>query len=235
MGVREFRRTPALLVLLLVLPAYFVGAFVLLVPETTVPVSLGARTVTVSMPAFAAAFMTAVSVASLSGVVGLFLLSTSEAADERLRLAGYGSRELVVARIVTLGAGVAVVSAVAVGVAHSVFEPANLPAFAAVTGLLGLTYGVVGVVVGLLFDELGGVYVVLLVPLVDVLLFQNPLASGHPGWTDYLPGHFAAAALFDGAFAESVDPGAVLGAVGYATALIALSVAVFHRVTRVES
>lgn len=61
--------------------------------------------------------MTAVSVAILSGIVGLFLVLTSGAADDRLRLAGYDGFELVVARVVTLGVGVALVSAVAVGVA----------------------------------------------------------------------------------------------------------------------
>ena len=145
------------------------------------------------------------------------------------------SLELVVTRIATLGIGAAVVSAVAVGVAVRVFQPAQLWAFAAVAVLLGLTYGVVGVVVGLLFDELGGVYVMLLVPLVDVLLFQNPLASDLPGWTEYLPGHHATAALFDAAFTATVEVGTVLGAVGYAALLTGLCVVVFGRVVRVES
>jgi predicted branched-subunit amino acid permease len=73
MGLREFRRMPVLLGLLLFLPAYFVGIFVLLVPDTTVPIPLDGGAVAVAMPAFAAVFMTAVAVAILSGVVGLFL------------------------------------------------------------------------------------------------------------------------------------------------------------------
>ena len=235
MGVREFRRTPVLVVLLLVLPAYFVGVFVLLVPETDIPLSVGGTTTTVSMSAYAAAFMTAVAVAILSGIVGLFVVLTSEAADDRLRRAGYSGLELVVARIVTLGAGVAVVTAVAVSVAVQVFQPADLRAFTAVAGLLGITYGVVGVLVGLLFDELGGVYVMLLVPLVDVLLFQNPLASDLPWWNEYLPGHYATAALFDTAFTAGTGIGTIFGAIGYATVLTALSVVVFHHMTQVES
>jgi hypothetical protein len=233
-GLREFRRTPVLVALLLVLPAYFVGAFVLLVPDVDVPLRLGATTTTVSMTAFAAAFMTAVSVAILSGIVGLFLMQASEAADDRLRLAGYSGLELVLARVLTLGTGVTVVSAVAVGVAVQVFAPASVWGFTALTGVLGITYGVVGVSVGPLFDRLGGVYVMLLVPLVDVLLFQNPLASGVPWWADYLPGHHATAALFEVAFTGSVEPGTVLGAVGYAAVLTGASVAVFSRTSAVE-
>lgn len=235
MGLREFLRTPVLVVLLLVLPAYFVGAFVVLVPETSVPVSFGETTTTVSMSAFAAAFMTTVSVAIVSGIVGLFAVLSSKAADDRLKLAGYSDPELVAARVGTLGAGVAVVTVVAVAVAVQVFQPADLWGFTAVTGLLGITYGVVGVLVGLLVDELGGVYVILLVPLVDVLLFQNPLASDSPWWTGYLPGHYATAALFDTAFTTGAEGSTVLGAIGYATALTVLSVVVFHRVTRFEA
>lgn len=235
MGLREFWRTPVLVVLLLVLPAYFVGVFVLLVPEVDIPVTIGGTTVTVSMSAYAAAFMTAASVAIVSGIAGLFLVLASEAADDRLRLAGYSGVELVVARVGTLGASVVVVGGVAVLVAVQVFEPTHLVGFTAITGLLGVTYGVVGVIVGLLFDELGGVYLMLLVPLVDVLLFQNPLADDVPGWADYLPGHYGTRALFDAAFTAGIDGGTVVGATAYAFLLTASSVVVFHHVTQVES
>jgi hypothetical protein len=235
MGLREFRRTPVLVVLLLVLPAYFIGAFVFLVPETSAPVTVRGTTTTVSLSAFAASFMTAVSVAILSGIVGLFLMQASDAADDRLRLAGYSGLELVVARALTLWTGVAVVSVVAVGVAVQVFAPANVWAFTTITGVLGITYGVVGVSVGLLFGRLGGLYVMLLVPLVDVLLFQNPLASAVPGWADYLPGHHATSALFEAAFTASVGSRTVLGAAAYATLLTVASVAVFYYMSAVES
>lgn len=234
MGLREFRRTHVLVVLLLVLPVYFIYAFVLLVPNTDAPVTVSGTTTTVSLSAFAAAFMTAVSVAILSGIVGLFLMLTSEAADGRLRLAGYSGRELVAARVGTLTVAVALVTAVAVAVAVQVFEPAQVWAFTAVTGLLGVTYGVVGVLVGILFDRLAGVYVMLLVPLVDVLLFQNPLATDVPWWTTFLPGYHATTALFATAFTAGVEPSAILGAAGYATVLTAASVVVFHRTTGLE-
>lgn len=234
-GLREFRRKPVLVALLLVVPAYFVGAFVLLVPETEIPVPVGGSPVRVSMSAFAAAFMTAVSVAILSGIVGLFLVLSSDAADSRLRLVGYGGVELVAARVVTLGVGVAIVTVVAVGVAMQVLQPVNVPAFAAITGLLGITYGVVGILVGLLVDELGGVYVMLLLPLVDVLLFQNPLASNSPWWADYLPGHYATTALFEAAFTHSPEAGTIVAAGGYAVVLTSVSVVVFHRLTGVQT
>lgn len=105
----------------------------------------------------------------------------------------------------------------------------------ALTGLLGITYGVVGVIVGLLFDRQTGVYMMLLIPLVDVLLFQNPLASDIPDWTVYLPGHHVTAAMFETAFTDSLGLKTILGAIGYATALVALSLVAFHYSTAVES
>jgi hypothetical protein len=110
------------MVLLLALPVYFVGAFVLLVPETDIPLTVGETTTIVSMSAFAATFMTAVAVAILSGIVGLFLVLASGAADDRLRLAGYSGVELIVSRVGTLTASVAVVSVVAVSVAVQVLS-----------------------------------------------------------------------------------------------------------------
>lgn len=236
MGIRVFYRTPVLVAVLFVLPAYLIGAFVLLVPKTNIPVSLGETTATVSMPAFATVFETAVSVAILSGIVGLFLASSSESADDRLRLAGYSDLELIVARVGTLGAGVVIVTTVTVGVAVQVFQPANFWAFTAVVGLLGITYGVVGILVGLLFDKLGGVYVMLLVPFWDVhfLLFQNTPASGLLWWIEYLPGHYATTVLFQAAFTARVEIGMVLGTTGYATILTVLSVTVFRYISRIR-
>jgi len=144
MGVREFYRTPVLVAVLLVLPAYLIGAFVFLVPKTNIPVSVGGTTATVSMPAYATVFETAVSVAILSGIMGLFLVLSSGAADDRLRLAGYSDLELIVARVGTLGASVVVATAVTVSVAVQVFQPAYFWTFTAIVGLLGITYGVLG-------------------------------------------------------------------------------------------
>jgi hypothetical protein len=237
MRIREFYRTPVLVAVLLVLPVYLVGVFVLLVPKTNILVTVSEMTATVAMPAFATMFETAVSASILSGVVGLFLALNSEAADDRLRLAGYSHLELIVARIVTLGVGVAVVTAVTIGVATQVFQPANFWAFTAILGSLSITYGVVGVLVGLLFDKLGGVYVMLLVPFWDIhlLLFENTLTSDLLWWTEYLPGYYATAALFDAAFTASVDIGTVLGAIGYGAIFILLSIVTFHTTSRRKS
>jgi len=233
MDLRAFRRTPVVLALLVFLPVYFVGMFVLLVPERTVPLPIDGTTAQVGLSAFAATFMTALAVAILSGIVGLFLILTAETTDARLRLAGYSDAALVLARLLTLSLGVTVVTGISTAVAIQVFEPADLTAFVAVTGLLGVTYGVIGVIVGLLVDRLGGVYAMLFVPMIDVLLFQNPLATASPAWAAYLPGHFGTKLLFEAAFTPGLGADNVAYAVGYAGLLVVASIGIFYRSTTV--
>lgn len=234
MGVREFRRTPVLLALLAFLPAYIIGAFVLLVPDVDVPATIDGTRLTVPMTDFAAAFMTPVTVAILSGIVGLFLVQTSQAADDRLRLAGYTATDLVVSRVGTLGLGIVVVTMASVVVAVFAFTPESTVPFVAATLLVGLTYGILGVVVGIVLGRLGGVYVMLFSPMVDVLLFQNPLATDAPEWTKLLPSHYATNALFDAAFTSSIDVWDFGGAVAYTVALLVIGVLVFYQATDVE-
>ncbi|MFC7139858.1 hypothetical protein ACFQMA_08405 [Halosimplex aquaticum] len=122
-------------------------------------------------------------VAILSGIVGLFLVQTSQAADDRLRLAGYSVTGLVVSRVGTLGLGTTVVTAASVLVAVLAFTPESIAPFVAATLLAGHTFGIFGVAVGIVLGRLGGVYVMLFSPMVDVLMFQTPLATDAPDWT----------------------------------------------------
>jgi len=234
MGLRELRHTPVVLALLVFLPAYIIGAFVWLVSDDPVPLTIDGAETTAGMSAFAAAFMTPVAVAILTGIVGLFLMHSSRAADGRLRLSGLSATELVVARVGLLAVGTVVATAASLAVALAAFTPESVGAFAAATFLVGLTYGVLGVTVGLVLDRLAGVYVMLFAPMVDVLMFQNPLATDSPAWTALLPGHFATDALVAAAFTSDVATGDFLGAVGYVLVVFAVGVGVFYRATAVE-
>lgn len=234
MGLREFRRTPVLLGLLVVLPLYFIGGFVNIVPHATLTVPIGGERVTVTLSEFVAALMTPVTTGLLSGIVGLFLMQSSKAADDRLRLAGYRSRELVVSRLSLLAAGGLVVSAVSLAVVLVWFTPASIPGFVAATVLTGTVYGVFGVIVGVSLDRLAGVYVMLFAPFVDVLLFQNPMATDAAGWTKLLPGYFSTRATMDAAFTPGLDGWNFVGAVGYLIVALCVATLVFHRSTAVD-
>ncbi|UIP01577.1 hypothetical protein Hbl1158_16605 (plasmid) [Halobaculum sp. CBA1158] len=119
-------------------------------------------------------------------------------------------------------------------VAVFAFTPESTVPFVAATLLVGLTYGILGVVVGIVLGRLGGVYVMLFSPMVDVLLFQNPLATDAPEWTKLLPSHYATNALFDAAFTSSIDVWDFGGAVAYTVALLVIGVLVFYQATDVE-
>lgn len=234
MSVREFARTPVLIALLAFLPVYMIGVFVWLVPDSTVPLTIDGTTVTAEMRAFAAAFMTPVTVAILSGIVGLFLMQTSQMADSRLRLAGYQARELVTARVGLLTAGSVIVTGASLTVALFAFTPENVAAFATAAVLAGVTYGILGVIIGIVLDRLPGVYVMLFAPMVDILMFQNPLATESPTWTTVLPGHFATNALMDAAFTSGGSLNDFLAAGGYVLVLLSIGVVLFYRTTMTD-
>jgi len=231
MGLREFRRTPVLIGLLVVLPLYFIGGFTNIVPDATLTVPIGGEPVTVTLSAFVAALVTPVTAGLLSGIVGLFLMQSSKAADDRLRLAGYRPRDLVATRVSLLAAGGLVVSAVSLAVVLVGFTPESIPAFVAATVLTALIYGVLGVIVGVSLSRLAGVYVMLFAPYVDMLLFQNPMATDSAAWTKLLPGYFPTKATMDAAFTQGLDIGNFVGAVGYFLVVLLVGVVVFHRLT----
>lgn len=234
MGLREFRRTPVLIGLLVVLPLYFIGGFMNIVPDATLTVPISDETVTITLPEFVAALVTPVTAGLLSGIIGLFLMHSSKAADDRLRLAGYQSRELIVSRVSLLAAGGLIVSGVSLAIVLVGFTPQSIPAFVAATVLTALTYGVLGVIVGVLLNRLAGVYVMLFAPYVDMLMFQNPMATDSAAWTKLLPGYFTTKATMDAAFTSGLDSWNFVGATGYCIAVLLIGIAVFHRITAVE-
>lgn len=234
MGLREFRRTPVLLGLLVILPLYFIGGFMYVVPTASLTVPIGGAVVTVRLSDFVATLMTPLTAGLLSGIVGLFLMQSSKAADDRLRLAGYRSRDLVASRVGLLAAGGVLVSGASLAVVLVGFTPTSLLGFVAATVLTALTYGVVGVVVGVSLDRLPGIYVMLFVPFVDITLFQSPMATDSPSWVTVLPGHFVTSATMDAAFTTGLDVGNFVGATGYFLAVLLVGVVVFHRVTTVN-
>lgn len=234
MGIKEFGRTPILLALLVVLPAYYIGAMMYIVPTATLPVRIDGESFQVALADFIGPFLTPLTAALLSGIVGLFLMQSSKAADDRLRLAGYRSRELITARVALLAVGGLLVGAACIAIVLLGFTPASIPAFVGATILAALTYGLVGVIVGIWLDRLPGVYVVLFAPMIDILLFQNPLATESPWWVATLPGHFSMNAAMDAAFTEGVDAWNFLGAFGYLLGLLVVGTAVFYRATSLD-
>jgi len=204
-GLREYRRTPALLALLVVLPVYVVLLFQYAVPDATVTLHLD-EPVRVGIDETIVAVMAPMAAALLAGIAGLFMMRSATAADGRLVLAGVAPWQVVAARFVLLGAVGTVATAVSAATMWPTVQPVQPGWFLAATLLGASTYGLLGVVAGTALNRLAGVYVMLFGPMVDVFLYQNPLAGETPTVARLLPGHYPLAVALDAAFLGGVEP-----------------------------
>lgn len=229
LGVKELRRTPLLLALLVVGPAYIIYVFTLVAPEGPAVVHLGEETVRTTLPKAFPAFTTPMTAALLAGIAGLFLMQTAETADARLVVAGYRPSQVVLARL-GLVFGVAVIATgVSVGVMVTAFQPERLGWFVLGTVLTALIYGVVGLLVGVVLNRLLGVYLILFGSMIDLFIFQNPLATDPPAVATVLPGHYPLQLAIQAGFTGNVALGDVGLSLAYLTVLTGLAILGFYR------
>lgn len=234
-GWREYRRNGALWVLLVVLPVLFITVAIATTPDDPAPVELaedGRRAVTVvSMVDVHGAIMVAITVAFLSGLAGLFVVLGSAEGDRRLVIAGFRPFEVLTARLGVIALAAALVSVVALAVTAFSFRPQVWPTFALATLAIALIYGMIGVAVGPLFGRLGGLYLMFLLPFLDVGLAQNiMLDAAPPSWAAWMPAFGAVRVLVDGAFTASFDEtaGLILTLV-WLVGITGAAATVFHR------
>jgi hypothetical protein len=231
-GATELRRTPLLVALVVIAPAYVIYVFTAVAPTGTAVLHLSGGPVRAPLGSAFPAFTTPMTAALLAGITGLFLMGTA-AADGRLVVAGYRAHQVVLARLGVLVGVAAVATAVSVGVMHTAFEPAHSGWFLLGTGLTALTYGAVGVLAGLVVGRLTGVYVVLFGSMIDLFVFQNPLATDTPAMARLLPGHYPLGVAMEAAFGSGLDFAALGWALAYLGVLTALATGAFLRGMRV--
>lgn len=234
---QEYRRNTALWVLLVGLPVLFITLSMAVTPDDPAPVELreaGETSLTVlSMVDVHGAIMVPITVAFLAGLAGLFVAIGSSEADRRLVVAGFRTREVLGARLGIIALAAVVVSTVALAITAAGFQPRSWPAFALGTVTTALTYAMIGVVIGPLVGRLGGLYLMFLLPFLDVGLAQNVMFdAAPPAWAAWLPAHGAVRVLIDGAFTPGFDE---LGGLGLALLWLLLATgaaaAVFARLT----
>lgn len=234
LGATELRRTPLLLALLVVGPAYVIYVFTLVAPDGPAVVHVGGETVRTTLPKAFPAFTTPMTAALLAGIAGLFLMQTAATADSRAVVAGYRAHEIILARLGLL-VGVAVVAtAVSVGVMLTAFRPEHLGWFFLATVLTALIYGMVGLLVGVLLDRLVGVYLILFGSMVDLFVFQNPLATDPPALAQWLPGHYPLQLTIRAGFAEELVLSDLGFSLGYLAVLTGLAIVGFYSETAVS-
>jgi hypothetical protein len=232
-GARELRRTPLLLALLVFAPAYVIYLFTLVAPEGTAVVHIGEEVVRTPLNEAFPAFTTPMTAALLSGITGLFLMHSSAVADSRLVVAGYRAHQVILARLALLVGVAAVATGVSVGVMLTAFDPEQVGWFVLGTGLTALIYGMVGVLAGVLLARITGVYLILFGSMIDLFIFQNPLATDPPDTAQFLPGHYPLRVVMEAGFTGSVELSAIGWTLLYLGGLTAIATGAFYREMRV--
>lgn len=232
---KEYRRNIALWVLLVGLPLFFITLSIAVTPDDPAPVELvenGHASISIlSMTDVHGAIMVAITVAFLAGLAGLFVVLGSAEGDRRLVLAGFKPREVLASRLGVITLAAILVSAVSLAVTAASFEPEVWVTFAAATLAVAITYALIGVVIGPLVGRVGGLYLMFLLPFLDVGLAQNIMFdAAPPSWAVWMPAHGAVRVLIDGAFTPTFDEaGGLMLTMAWLLGLGAAAAAIFHR------
>jgi hypothetical protein len=96
---------------------------------------------------------------------------------------------------------------------------------------VAVTYAMIGVLLGPVVGRLGGLYLMFLLPFLDVGLAQNVMFSAAPpAWAAWMPAHGAVRVLIDGAFTTTFDEtGGLLLAGAWLVGLTTVAALVFDR------
>ena len=232
MFLRELvRRWPTLVFMIFMPLSYFVVSYLTSDGTTRVPVDLaGADTgSTVLDRDFKALYLAVLGVSVTSSFAALSSVLESPAAMRRLRLAGFGSGQLLTARVLVLGIITVVSTAVFVAVFAPLVHLASLPQAAASLLLVGLLGVSLGTVVGLLLPRLFEAAMV----LIALAGIQMALGRGGSDAERFLP-YWPTVEALKRAVAGPADAGGyLLLAVGYIVVSLVVAGALFQRRTRV--
>jgi hypothetical protein len=183
MGLREQRRRPILVVLLVVLPVWFIARATAVTEAIPKTIELpGGETVLTTMRDLHAVDMSVIAVGFLSGLCGVFLMLSAREADRRLVVAGFTPGEAIAARAVVLGVAVVVVTTASLVVTLLNFDVARWIPFAGALVVIGLLYGAIGALAGAVLDRVAAVYVVFFAAMLDLGIAQNPMFGEADGW-----------------------------------------------------
>ena len=216
------------------LPIVFITTSIAITPSTPTPVRLnddGSVIRFVSMADVHGAVMVPITVGFIASLIGLFVILDTSTGDRRLALTSFRTSEILMIRLATIGIASLVATAASVAVTAASFDPVRWPTFVVANLLVAWTYAMIGVIVAPLFGRLGGLYLLLLLPFIDVGIAQNAMFdAAPPSWGKLLPAHGAVRVLMDAAFTPrfEVAPSLVLALVWIA-ALTAAALIVFQR------
>ncbi len=232
--LRDLRRRPLLVILLVVTPIFFITRAIAATRPIPRAVGLPGGGIALStMREVHGATMAAITVAFLSGLVGVFIMQSAKQADRRLVLAGYRGLEAVTSRLVVLLTATGVITALSLLVTARDFTPRSFVGFAIATALIGITYAGIGALAGSLLGRVGATYLVLFLAMIDLGVVQNPMfGSGRPpDWAVTLPGYPGMRVVIAASFAHHnpVPVIELLGALAWAAIVSVAVVSILSR------
>jgi len=223
--LRDLRRRPLLLVLLVITPVFFITRAIAATEPLPRSVGLpGGGTALSTMRDIHGATMATITVAFLAGLVGVFIMQAAKQADQRLVLAGFGGVEIVASRLIVLLGATALATIVALLVTAKDFTPQSWLAFIVGTAAIGVTYAGIGALAGALLGRVGATYLLLFLSMIDLGVVQSPMfGTGRPpGWAVVLPGYPGMRIVIAGAFAHhnTLPTLEVIGALAWAALMM---------------
>lgn len=231
MAFRDELRRPLVLILIVVIPAYVITKSIAQTLATPRRIGLpDGIFVTTTMKDLHGAGMGGIVVAFVAALLGVFVMQSALDGDRRLVVAGFRPGETVLARLLVLIAGTALVVVVAALVTALNFSAANWVPLIGSLMLLGLIYAAFGALAGALLDKLAATYLMLFLVMTDLGVVQTPMFHVTPGRLAVLfPGYGPSRVMYDGAFSGTFHASAeLLLSLGWA-AVLAVAVATVLR------
>jgi hypothetical protein len=236
MALRDWRRTPVLWVLLVVVPAVFIWLSDAITPHGQTLLTLredGRRFTEIVDPAHIhGGTMAPMAVASLAALAGIFIVLDARSADQRLAVAGQRGWVVMATRLGMVLLAALVATAASLAVVAVVFQPHQWGAYAAGNVLAATTYALIGVLLGPIFGKVSGAFMAFLLPFLDLGIGQSPMLQGEPAeWARFLPGYGSVRVLLDGALTSGFDEaGSLALSLAWIVGLTAAATLLFRRV-----
>lgn len=233
---RQYVRSPFLVALFIIVPLLFLNLAYVTTKDADLPVLVTEGNTRVALvvgqPDLHASYMVPFVAAFLAGIAGLFVTLEARRSDERLRIAGLPLGTVAATRLLMIATIAVLVAFLAVAIGLIQFRPNGVLGFAAGTALVSLSYGWIGAVVSVLVGRLGGAYLMLLLPMMDLGIFQNPMfiSGDHALWMKLLPGFGGMRFVADAAFSQRADDwNALLSGLTWAVALCVVTLVMLQR------
>lgn len=237
----ETARNYVLLGLLVVLPILFITVAIAVTQDAQMPIELPidgeTQVVMRGLPAVHGIAMAPIASTIIAGIVGLLLMQSAKETDRRLVLAGYRARDVILARFGTLALLVLLITVVSVGVLALDVVPEQPVLFLGAMFLVTAIYGLVGMLLGVIVGRVAGLWLVLVLSMLDIGLFQSPLFPmvDEAWWVQILPGHHPMEVVFDAGMTAQPDTLAhLLWGTAYLIAVGLVAIVLFYRLTKVR-